>query len=126
MPSHRKPALAQSHRPPVAGADRDGVGEQAGFFFLLGEAGEFGVQRVIGVEEGLLATVHFYDVGVTRAEARFSAPTKNHAVPLSFRGRAGACALLQPPRTVQDRPGPYFSARTLALRSGAGEFISSP
>ena len=41
MPFHRKPALAQPPRPPLAGADRGGVGEQAGFFFLVGEAGEF-------------------------------------------------------------------------------------
>jgi hypothetical protein len=45
----------QAGQPPVAGADGGAVGEQAGFFFLLGEAGEFGVQRVSGVQEGFFA-----------------------------------------------------------------------
>ena len=34
----------QAGEPGGAGADRGGVGEKAGFFLVLGEAGEFGVQ----------------------------------------------------------------------------------
>jgi hypothetical protein len=48
-------ALLQPGQPGGGGADGGGLGEQAGFFFLLGEAGEFDVQRVSGVEEAFLA-----------------------------------------------------------------------
>ena len=45
----------QAGEPGGAGADGGGVVEQAGFLFLLGEAGEFGVQGVSRMKEGFLA-----------------------------------------------------------------------
>ncbi len=51
MPAQSESSRVQSCQPSVSGADGGGVIEEAVFFFLLGELGEFGVEWVIVCQE---------------------------------------------------------------------------
>ena len=55
MPAQRESGRIEPRLPAVLGADGGGVVEEAVFFFLLGQLGEFGVEWVIGCEERLFA-----------------------------------------------------------------------
>ena len=55
MPAYRESGRVEPGLPAVSGADGGGVVEEAVFFFLLGQLGEFGVEWVIGFEERLFA-----------------------------------------------------------------------
>jgi hypothetical protein len=55
MAAQNETRLAEPALPAGAGADGRRVVEQAVLCFLLGRAGEFSVERVIGVQERLLA-----------------------------------------------------------------------
>src|SRR5437879_12554812 len=54
VPPDGEPGLARPCLPAGAGADRGRVLEQSVLLLLVGDAGELGVQRVLGVDEGLL------------------------------------------------------------------------
>jgi hypothetical protein len=49
--AEREAGGVEAGLPAVAGADGGGVGQEAVGFFLLGEPGEFGVERMVGGED---------------------------------------------------------------------------
>ena len=55
MPAKRESSRIEPGLPAVSGADGGRVIEEAVFFFLLGQLGQFGVEWVIGCEESFLA-----------------------------------------------------------------------
>ena len=55
MPAQRESGRVEPRLPAVSGADGGTIVEEAVFFFLLGQLGEFGVEWVFGWEERLFA-----------------------------------------------------------------------
>ena len=73
MPAQHESGRVKPRLPAVAGADCDGVVEEAVFFFLLGQLGEFGVEGVVTrPTEGQENPGKTAEIGPARTFVRYS------------------------------------------------------